>query len=303
MSVGNVRAAMILCAGRGTRLLPLTSLLAKPMVPVGDRPAVAHVLAQVQRISPERVVVNVHHRHEDVAQWAADAGAVAVSYEPELLGTAGGVACARELLGNGAVLVWNGDILSPFDPADLVRLHDTRRPYATLAVVPRPALEGNVGFDAQGAVVRLRTERFGEEASGGYFLGISVLSPQLRAELPTSGCLVGDVWLPHLRARRSARIAVHTTHAPFIDVGSVEQYLAANRAWLNERSLSSWVAPDAWIAGSGAEVAAWTQGSVIGGGARIDAPALRCVVWPGAHVSEPVTDAVVTRQGITRANR
>src|SRR5437763_8368460 len=105
---------MILAAGKGTRLRPLTDALAKPMVPVGDRPAIAHVLERV-RLAASRVVVNVHHRPEDVAAWARAEG-VAVSEERELLGTAGGVARAAALLGEGDVLVWNADILSPFDP-------------------------------------------------------------------------------------------------------------------------------------------------------------------------------------------
>ena len=67
---GRIDAAMVLCAGLGTRLRPLTDEMAKPMVPVGDRPAVAHVVAQVRLAVPSRIVVNVHHRPADVRAWA-----------------------------------------------------------------------------------------------------------------------------------------------------------------------------------------------------------------------------------------
>src|SRR3954454_11538931 len=118
MSDVGVRAAMILCAGLGTRLRPLTDELAKPMVPVGDAPALAHVALRVRLAAPARIVVNVHHRPDDVRTWAEREGIV-VSQEAELLGTAGGVARAAELLGDGDVLVWNGDILSELDPRAL----------------------------------------------------------------------------------------------------------------------------------------------------------------------------------------
>src|SRR5512141_1768551 len=95
-----VNAAMVLCAGLGTRLRPLTEERAKPMVPIGDRPALAHVIARVRLALASRVVVNVHHRPEDVRAWAEPEN-IAVSHERELLGTAGGVARAGVLLGEG----------------------------------------------------------------------------------------------------------------------------------------------------------------------------------------------------------
>ncbi len=276
---------MILAAGKGTRLRPLTDSLAKPMVPVGDRPAIAHVAARVRRVAA-RVVVNVHHRPEDVAAWARGEG-VDVSEERDLLGTAGGVARAAPLLGEGDVLVWNADILSPFDPRALVH-----RAAATLVVRERPRGEGNVGVGAGGRVVRLRAEAFGEELAGGEFLGIHVLGAELRAACPEIGCLVGDVYLPALR--RGVELAVHVTDAPFVDVGTIAQYLVANRAWLGDRA--SWAAADA-------RVSAPIEGSVVGAAAVVEAPALRSVVWPGARVTQPVADAVVTKSGIVSAPR
>ncbi|HEY8077239.1 MAG TPA: sugar phosphate nucleotidyltransferase [Labilithrix sp.] len=275
---------MILAAGKGTRLRPLTDALAKPMVPVGDRPAIAHVVERV-RLAASLIVVNVHHRPEDVAEWARGEG-IAVSEERELLGTAGGVARAASLLGEGDVLVWNADILSPFDPREIVH-----RAAATLVVRERPRGEGNVGIGRAG-IVRLRTESFGEEIAGGEFLGIHVIGASLRAACPEVGCLVGDVYLPALR--RGETLDAHVTAAPFVDVGTIAQYLAANRAWLGDRA--SWAAPDA-------RVSAAIDESVVGARAIVEAPALRSVVWPGARVTEAVSDAVVTKSGIARAAR
>lgn len=278
-----VRAAMILCAGLGTRLRPLTDEIAKPMVPIGDAPALAHVVRRV-RLAASRLVVNVHHRPDDVRAWAEPEG-IAVSHEPDLLGTAGGVAGARALLGEGDVLVWNGDILTELDPRALVDAHAHD---ATLAVKERAPGEGNVGIADDGSIVRLRKESIGDparETSGGDFLGIHVIGAALRADLPAKGCLVGDVYLPALH--RGARLDACFVDTPFVDVGTIAQYLAANAAWLAAHHVTSWSHPSA-------EVSADIEGSVIGGGARVDAPAIRSVVWPGTHVRVAIADAVVT---------
>lgn len=297
---------MILCAGLGTRLRPLTEELAKPMVPVGDAPALAHVVARV-RAAADRLVVNVHHRPDDVRAWAerVERPPIAVSYEPELLGTAGGVAGAAALLGDGDVLVWNGDILCELDARALVSAHEASAggardaALATLAVVPRAAGAGNVGWDDDGTIVRLRGETPGvraaaRETRGGDFLGIHVVGAGARAELPRVGCLVGDVYLPLLR--RGARLAAHAVEVSFVDVGTIAQYLAANAAWLRARGLASWSA-DSAVVSPRADV----RGSTIGAGARVEAPAVRSVVWPGAVVTEPVADAVVTKTSVVVA--
>jgi mannose-1-phosphate guanylyltransferase len=194
-------------------LRPLTDWLAKPMVPIGDAPAVEHVARRLRAAGIERFVVNVHHRPADLRAWAASAGA-AISEEAALLGTAGGVARARALLGDGDVLVWNGDILSELDPADLTRTHERSGALATLAIVRRACGEGNVGLDADGRVVRLRKEVFGEETSGADFIGVHVVGAKLRPRLPERGCLVGDLYIPALGG--GARLATHvvTSRAP-----------------------------------------------------------------------------------------
>lgn len=281
---------MILCAGLGKRLRPLTEELAKPMVPVGDAPAVAHVTRRVRLAAPSRIVVNVHHRPEDVRAWAEGEG-ILVSQERALLGTAGGVARAAKLLGEGDVLVWNGDILSDLDPRLLREAH-ARAPGAgaTLAVRPAPAGAGNVGLTAEGRIVRLRKESFGAEARGGEFLGIHVLGERLRPLLPAEGCLVGDVLLPSLR--RGEALRAHETTASFVDIGTVAQYLAANAAWLASRGLRSWAHPSA-------RVSAPIEGSVVGANAVVEAPTLASVVWPSAHVHTACNGVVVTPASVT----
>ncbi len=257
----------------------------------------SHVEARVRPVA-SRIVVNVHHRPDDVR--AIVGASVAVSEEVTLLGTAGGVSKARELLGDGPVLVWNGDIFADIDAETLVRAHaETADAVATLAIRTAPRGTGNVGLDADGRVVRMRKETVRDgEVEGGEFLGVHVLSEALRASLPAVGCLVGDGYLPALR--RGARIGVHRhpRDGVFIDVGTLAMYLAANEAWRAAQATiidGSWIAQTAHVdaAISVARVVVGEGARVVGSGAMTDV-----VVWPGAVARAPLARAIVTPNGV-----
>jgi mannose-1-phosphate guanylyltransferase len=257
------------------------------MVPIGDAPAVAHATRRLRRAGIEMMVVNVHHRPREVGDWARREG-VRVSAETELLGTAGGLAHARKLLGDGDVVVWNGDMVGEVGMEQLLAAHADTQQLATLAVAPRACGEGNVGIGEDGRVVRLRGVRYGVEARGGDFLGIHVSSGEGRALLPERGCLVGDAWIPALA--KGGVLRAFETEAKLRDVGTLEAYVASNRAWLVARGKSEWAAESALIR-------APIDGSIVGDGARIDAKTLRCIVWPGTCVVHPIEDAIVTPYG------
>ncbi len=280
--------AMVLAAGHGTRLLPLTERCAKPLVPVGDRPMLAHVLGRLRAAGIDRVVVNAHHRAADVREFADGQPGVAVSNERDLLGTAGGVARARDLLGDGDVLLWNGDILADLDPLALLSAHATSAAEATLAVAPLPRGEGNVGIDEGGRIVRLRSERAAAEVRGGAFVGIHVIGPRLRTRLPPRGCLVGDAYIPALR--QGSTLRAFWFSAPFFDVGTLRSYLDANLAWLAGRGSAGWIASNAAVAPT-----VTLDRTVVGAGAFVGGAGMlaRCVVWPFSTAAAPLADAVV----------
>lgn len=289
--------AMILAAGFGTRLRPLSLELPKPLVWVGDRPAIAHVAGRLVAAGITDIVVNTHHRAEAFSPdlLARVPGHLSIVTEPEILGTGGGLANAAPLLGGGDVVVWNGDILAPLDVTALLAERacqlDTG---ALLVIVPRPGGEGTVGVGASGHVVRLRGERFGDEASGGDFLGVSLVSEPLRRALPIPGCLVGDGFLPWLRA--GGRIGTLRADLPWDDIGSVDSYLRANARWLQNTGRSTFVAEGARI-----DPGVDARGSVIGEGATVTGEGLleACVVWPGAAAAAPASRTVFTTKGLT----
>ena len=287
--IPSVLPAMVLAAGLGTRLRPLTDHRAKALVPVGDRPALAHVVDRLRAAGISRIVVNAHHHVDQLRDFAlGQAGAaLALSEEPDLLGTAGGIAHATGLLGEGDVLLWNADILAAVDVSALLSAH---RGEATLVVQPLARGQGSVGLDGAGRVVRLRRHVFAAEARGGQFLGIHVLGAALRARLPERGGLIEDVYLPALA--RGVTLEAHVFEGSWQDIGTVESYLDANAAWLAERGIKSWIGPGAQVAeGVTLERAVVGEGGSVTGHGTV----ARSVVWPGAKAVAPLQGQVVPR--------
>jgi mannose-1-phosphate guanylyltransferase len=290
MALGKVETAMVLCAGFGTRMGALSNELPKPLMPVGDRPVVAHIGRALANAGYRRLVLNTHHLAEsfDAGVLASLALPATVIHERDAIrGTAGGVRGAAAALGDEVVLIHAGDILAEVDFARLWRVHDDMGALATLAVKGGLARgQGTLGMGAGGAVVRLRGELFGDELEGADFVGVQLVSPELRRALPLVGCLVADAYLPRLRAGEPV-VAAACAEA-FVDVGSPTGYLSANRAWLGRR-------PE-WL-GEGAEIAPGVvlEGSLVGAGARVGGTGrlVGCVVWPHAAATAPLANTIV----------
>ena len=292
---------MVLAAGFGTRLRPLTDLLPKPVVPFGDRTPLAEVIERARAAGAPRIVVNAHHYAARVREGARAAGAdVLVSEEAELLGTAGGLGHAAGLLGAGDVLVWNVDCLTEADLTAFVAAHAGAQAAAgaaaTLLVRVRPRGQGALGLDAASRIVRMRTTRVADETRGADFLGLHVVGAELRSRLPRSGCIVADLYIPALAA--GALLQAVPYDGPFLDLGTPRSYLDANLAWLAHRATGmGWVGPRATVApGITLEQALVGAGATVRGDGTLE----RCVVWPGATAVAPLKDAIVAGQEVVR---
>ena len=123
---------MVLAAGLGTRLRPLTYEITKPMVPVLDRPVMAHILDLLDRHGFEEVIANLHYFPETIREHFGDR--LEYRYEPELLGTAGGVRACAQFFGDQPFLVISGDALTDIDLGAFVARHRASGGIATLAV-------------------------------------------------------------------------------------------------------------------------------------------------------------------------
>jgi mannose-1-phosphate guanylyltransferase len=270
----------------------LTRHLPKPLLPVGDQPVLAHIVARLAASGIDRMVANLHYmppRFMSVINRLPVELKVIV--ESVIRGTAGGVAGARHLLGAGPIIVHNGDILAR--PQIDLLTRGALSQGICLEVAPRAVGQGSVGTGVDGRVVRLRGECFGEETAGGDYIGVAGLGPEVVASLPDTGCLIGDVALPRLR--RGAPIGFVAHSAAWVDIGDPANYLRANLRWLLERrSANSWIGRDAVVeAGIAVTDCVIGDGAVVGGRGTL----ARCVVWPGAHAHAPLCDAVVTGQG------
>ncbi len=209
------RAAMVLAAGLGTRMRPLTESLAKPMLPLGGRPLLDHALDRLAAAGVERVVVNAHWRAERLATHLAarkSAPAVVVREEPALLDTGGSVTAALAELGPDPFFVVNGDAFwldGPVPALSRVAAAWTDELDAVLLVhrsfqVHADVGDGDFAIDPWGAVRRPK-ER---EIVPYVFAGIQLLAPRLFEGAPLGAFSMNVLWDRAIEAGR-VRAVVH----------------------------------------------------------------------------------------------
>ncbi len=152
--------AMLLCAGLGTRLRPVTDLIPKPLLPLFGMPVVEYHIAALADAGFKDVVINLHHKPEMIRERIGDVCRgvrIHYSHEPDILGPTGGIRKALPMLGDGPVLVVNGDIVMDFDMKGIVSFHEESGAALTIAVGSenvRPELRA-VGVDPGGRVRQL----------------------------------------------------------------------------------------------------------------------------------------------------
>ncbi len=305
--------AMVLCAGLGTRLRPLTSRLPKPAVPVCGLPLVRYAFALLAGAGARRVVVNVHHlpeRMADVATAASRAAGLdlAISCEPVIAGTGGALREARHALaGADAIVVMNGDILFDVDLAAALAAHRAAGALATMVLMPMPpgASYASVEIDATGAVRRI-AGRFGPGGEGltpWHFTGVHVLSPSLLERVPAVPFEVDVNRQVYPALMAEGLVRGHVTGGYWNDLGTPERYLAANEDVLTGRvplrrfhgadpfaGLDLFGHPGVWMApGAHVDSGAVLHAPVyVGAGARLEAGATAgpfAIIGDGARVA------------------
>lgn len=291
--------ALVLAAGLGRRLRPLTEDLPKPLLPVTGKPILSWTLERLRAAGCEAVAVNLFHAGERIRERYGDEHEglpLVYSEERELLGTLGAVHPLRDFFaGCDLVLVVNGDSLCRWPFKKLLRSHRRSGAAATLMLTRRPdprEFGGGVGIDRQGRILSFSDadRRRGEVYSRHVFAGVHLLSAELLervGEGPSD--FVQDLYVPLLD--EGARLQAVASEARWHDLGTPRRYLEGVLDWARGRGPTrwfrrSWCSPLAEVDGG------QIQSSVLEGDARVErgAKVVRCLLLPGARV-EP--EAVV----------
>jgi len=276
--------AMVLAAGLGLRMRPLTLLRAKPALPVLNRPLLSWTLERLARHGVTDVIINLHHLPETVTAAVGDGGELGLrvtwSRERTILGTGGGPRAVRDFFGQDPFLLVNGDMLFDFDLARLFARHRATGARATLALLPNPDPRryGPVVTGADGLVRSLLGRPHRARGAVSLFTGVHVLDPALLERLPRGASdSVRDLYVPLVA--EGARILGVRVRGAWYDLGRPSLYLSAQIRRL--RGGGSLVHPSARI-----EAGARVRTSVVGAGARVAAGAVveSSVLWEGAAV-------------------
>ncbi|MCI0636326.1 MAG: NDP-sugar synthase, partial [Actinobacteria bacterium] len=222
--------AMVMAAGLGTRLRPLTDFLPKPMVPIANRPVLFHLLNLLARHDIHEVGINIHVFPELIKRYFGDGSALGMtirwSEEVELLGTAGGTKLLEGFWGREPILITSGDGLHDVDVTALIGHHRRTGGLATLAVKPvdDPSAYGVVILDRDTRVRGFQEKPTRDEARSDLAsCGVYVIQPELLDRIP-SGAFFDfgqDVW-PALVAAGEPMYAF-TTMAYWNDVGGLDE--------------------------------------------------------------------------------
>ena len=233
--------ALILAAGKGTRLGELTATFPKPMLPVDGRPLLAHHIQWLSRHGVTRIAINLHHAADVVRDYFGDGSRFGVeivySYEPELLGTAGAAKKLEWFLDECFVVVY-GDVYTNVDLSQLAAWHnaradgDDRGLTLSLYRVPNPTECGLVDIDDHGRVLRFvekppADQVFTDLANAGVLIG----EPRLLSRVPANTVYdFGRDLLPDLLAAEWPVWGAPITPDEYvIDIGTPSGYARAQQ--------------------------------------------------------------------------
>ncbi len=280
--------AMVMAAGAGTRLHPLTFSVPKPLVPIANRPVLEYTIENLRRHGITDVVLNLHNHPQMIRNHFKDGSRWGVriqySFEPQLLGTAGGVKKVSSLLKGDTFLIMSGDGLTDIDLTELVAFHRQRRAIGTLALknVDSRFEYGVTLTGAQGRVTRfIEKPTWSDVFSSQVNTGIYVFEPSVLAQIPPRKTYdFGKELWPKLLKNR-ARIFGQVINAYWCDVGNLSEYRRAQRDVLDGKVRLPFpgrmIRPSIWV----------DEGTVIDRSVALEAPSLigkNCQIGRGSRI-------------------
>lgn len=241
---------MILAAGFGTRLFPLTIDRTKPAIPFLGKPLVGYVAEYVAKFGFKDVVVNLHHQPDSVKEALGDGSKYGVNIhytieEPKILGTAGALDNARELLEDDTFLIANGKIITDIDIAAAVETHKKSGALATMILKPNVKREKFTIVETKDGMVTsfgdfarpFTEEEIRDITHEIYtplmFTGIHILEPRVFDYIPRGiySDIVPTFYNPAIA--KGEKIAAHVTDANWFELSTIPRYLDISLAMMN----------------------------------------------------------------------
>jgi len=295
---------MILAAGFGERLWPLTADRTKPALPVLGKPLVGYVAEYLAAFGIRDVVVNLHHEPDSVRFAFGDGSKFGVHlqyvHEPVILGTSGALDNARELLEAETFVVVNGKIITNIDLAAALRQHRAENALATLVLKPNVARERFSMVETRDGLIS-RFAGMPAKTGEGYpplmFTGIQILEPRIFDYIP-SGVFSDTVINVYPQAiAKGERVIAHVTDGMWYELSTLQRYLDISLALLHDARHHYFAGADPQV-GADAQVRdsiLWDE-VTIGPGATVN----RAVLGDRVSIAagETVTDAVVVRADV-----
>ena len=234
--------AMILAAGFGTRLFPLTIDRTKPAIPFLGKPLVGYVAEYLAGFGFRDIIVNLHHQPDSVIEALGDGNAFGVHIDytrevPNILGTAGALDNARHLLENDTFLIVNGKIVTDIDLAAALKTHRDSGAIATMVLKPNSKLEKFTVVEESGGFVT-GFGNFPEPLTPQIenplmFTGIHILEPRVFDYIPRGvySDILPKFYEPALR--KGEKIAAYITDAKWFELSTIPRYLDISLAMMN----------------------------------------------------------------------
>lgn len=225
-----MREALVLTAGIGTRLRPLSYDRAKAAVPVAGVPLIHRILSWLADLGTRRVVLNLHHRADTITRLVGDGSDLGVSvrysWENPILGSAGGPRRALSFFDTDPLLIVNGDTLTDVDVNAMAAAHAGSGAQVTMAVIPNPdpSHYGGVMVDDRGWITAFTPP--GTEGPSHHFIGVQIAQHAVFADLPPGrrSETVNELY-PVLMRRTPGSVRAFVSNAQCRDIGTPADYL------------------------------------------------------------------------------
>ena len=286
--------AMLLAAGAGTRLRPLTYRLPKVMVPIANRPVLEYLIRHLAHQGFTDIAINLHHLPEPTVEYFGDGRrwGVSIQYSHEgekVLGTAGGVKRVQSFLEDDIFIVLGGDDLTTVDLRAFAEAHRARKALASVVVMhtPDPSPYGLVEWNAEGRITGFVEKPTDYPAAGGWVsAGIYCFHPRIFADIPESEVYDFARQVFPTVLERGDPFYVFPGQGYWRDIGHLEDYLLANQEVM--AGVDGLALPGTRVNGVLVEPGAQTEGGVLEGRTLIGEGA---TVAPGARLRDCVIGA------------